>query len=140
MACFLDLVAEGRLDLEPLISAVLPFDDAVGAYERIQRGEQGGVGLLFRYSPNGSAQRRLAIPAPSSRPDRRPVVRLGVIGAGNYATSMLLPHLQDRTDVRLVEVATATGLSAANAQRRFGFERCSTDHRGLLDDERSTRW
>ena len=135
MACFLDLVAEGRLDLEPLVSAVLPFEDAVGAYERILRGEQGGVGLLFRYSPNGSVQRRLAIPAPSSRPDRRPVVRLGVIGAGNYATSMLLPHLQDRTDVRLVEVATATGLSAANAQRRFGFERCSTDHRGLLDDE-----
>ena len=135
MACFLDLVAEGRLNLEPLVSAVLPFEDAVGAYERIQRGEQGGVGLLFRYSTNGSAQRRLAIPAPSSRRARRPVVRLGVIGAGNYATSMLLPHLHDRADVRLVEVATATGLSATNAQHRFGFERCSTDHRGLLADE-----
>ena len=114
---------------------MLPFEDAVGAYERIQRGEQSGVGLLFRYSPNGSARRRPAIPAPTSRPaPARPVVRFGVIGAGNYATSMLLPHLQDRTDVRLVEVATATGLSAANAQRRFGFERCSTDHRGLLAD------
>jgi predicted dehydrogenase/threonine dehydrogenase-like Zn-dependent dehydrogenase len=135
MACFLDLVAEGRLDLEPLVSAVLPFEDAIGAYERIQRGEQGGVGLLFRYSPNGSVQRRLAIPAPSSRPAPRPLVSLAVIGAGNYATSMLLPHLQDRTDVRLVEVATSTGLSAINAQRKFGFERCSTDHRGLLDDE-----
>ena len=135
IACFLDLVAEGRLDLEPLVSAVLPFDDAVGAYERIQRGEQGGVGLLFRYSPNGSLQRRLSTSAPSSRPVPRPVVHLGVIGAGNYATSMLLPHLQNRSDVRLIEVATATGLSATNAQRRFGFERCSTDYRGLLDDE-----
>ena len=135
MACFLDLVAEGRLDLEPLVSAVLPFDDAVGAYERIQRGEQGGVGLLFRYSPNGSLQRRLSTSAPSSRPVPRPVVHLGVIGAGNYATSMLLPHLQNRSDVRLIEVATATGLSATNAQRRFGFERCSTDYRGLLDYE-----
>jgi len=48
---------------------------------------------------------------------------------------MLLPHLQNRSDVRLIEVATATGLSATNAQRRFGFERCSTDYRGLLDDE-----
>ena len=134
MTCFLDLMAQGRLDLEPLVSAVLPFEDAVGAYERIQRGEQSGVGLLFRYSRNGSVQRRPAIPAPTSRPAPRPVVRFGVIGAGNYATSMLLPHLQDRTDVRLVEVATATGLSAANAQRRFGFERCSTDHRGLLAD------
>ena len=139
MACFLDLVAEGRLDLDPLVSAVLPFDDAVGAYERIQKGEQGGVGMLFRYTANGSRQRRLAAagPAarPASRPAARPVVRLGVIGAGNYATSMLLPHLRDRDDVRLVEVATATGLSATNAQRKFGFERCSTDHRGLLADE-----
>jgi predicted dehydrogenase/threonine dehydrogenase-like Zn-dependent dehydrogenase len=135
MACFLDLLAEGRLDLEPLVSAVLPFEDAAGAYERIQRGEQDGVGMLFRYSPNGSAQRRLAPRPPPSRPTPRPLVRLGVIGAGNYASSMLLPHLRDRADVRLVEVATASGLSATNAQRRFGFERCSTDHRGLLADE-----
>ena len=139
MACFLDLVAEGRLALDPLVSAVLPFDDAVGAYERIERGEQGGVGVLFHYPANGSAERRLATAVPAGRPARRPTgrptVRLGVIGAGSYATSMLLPHLRDRDDVRLVEVATATGLSAANAQRKFGFERCSTDHRGLLDDE-----
>ena len=136
MACFLDLVAEGRLDLDPLVSAVLPFDDAVGAYERIQRGEQGGVGMLFRYAANGSPQRRLATAGPpGARQPAQPVVRLGVIGAGNYATSMLLPHLRDRDDVRLVEVATATGLSATNAQRKFGFERCSTDHRGLLADE-----
>ncbi|HEX6785896.1 MAG TPA: Gfo/Idh/MocA family oxidoreductase, partial [Acidimicrobiales bacterium] len=139
MACFLDLVAEGRLDLDPLVSEVLPFGDAVGVYERIQHGEQGGVGTLFRYSTNGAPQRRQAAAKPPDRPARRPiarsVVRLGVIGAGSYATSMLLPHLRDRPDVRLVEVATATGLSAANAQRRFGFERCSTDHRGLLADE-----
>jgi predicted dehydrogenase/threonine dehydrogenase-like Zn-dependent dehydrogenase len=139
MACFLDLVAEGRLDLDPLVSAVLPFDDAAGAYERIQTGEQSGVGMLFRYTANGTPQRRLtgAVPAnrPVRRPIARPVVRLGVIGAGNYATSMLLPHLRDRDDVRLVEVATASGLSATNAQRKFGFERCSTDHRALLADE-----
>ncbi|HTE68366.1 MAG TPA: bi-domain-containing oxidoreductase, partial [Actinomycetes bacterium] len=139
MACFLDLVAGGRLDLDPLISAVLPFDDAVAAYERIQSGEQGGVGMLFRYSSNGPAQQRLTAAPPPTRPARRPaaqpVVRLGVIGAGNYATSMLLPHLRGRADVRLVEVATATGLSATNAQRKFGFERYSTDHRGLLADE-----
>ncbi|HWC44465.1 MAG TPA: bi-domain-containing oxidoreductase [Actinomycetota bacterium] len=139
LACFLDLVAEGRLELDPLVSAVLPFEDAVGTYERIQRGEQDGVGVLFRYPVDGPAQRRLAATPPVVRPTRqptaRPTVRLGVIGAGSYATSMLLPHLRDRDDVRLVEVATATGLSAANAQRKFGFERCSTDHRGLLADE-----
>jgi predicted dehydrogenase len=67
-------------------------------------------------------------PAPSER------VRLGVIGCGNYASTMLLPHLKARPDVELVEVATATSLSAANAQAKFGFRRVSTDFRGLLAD------
>ena len=68
LECFLDLLAAGRLDLEPLISAVLPFDDAVAAYERLKNGEQGGVGLLFHY-PANVAHRRLGTAAgPSAAP------------------------------------------------------------------------
>jgi predicted dehydrogenase/threonine dehydrogenase-like Zn-dependent dehydrogenase len=140
LRCFVDLLAGGRLDMDPLISAVLPFDDAVGAYGRIQNGEQRGVGMLFRYPAEAPLRRRLVSAAPAGAASRpapaaQPLVRLGVIGAGNYATSMLLPHLRGRDDLRLVEVATATGLSAANVQRKFGFERFSTDYRGLLADE-----
>jgi predicted dehydrogenase/threonine dehydrogenase-like Zn-dependent dehydrogenase len=136
LRCFVDLLAGGQIDMDPLVSAVLPFDDAVGAYGRVQNGEQRGVGMLFRYPESAPLRRRLdaAAAAPSSRPEPQPLVRLGVIGAGNYATSMLLPHLRGRDDVRLVEVATATGLSAANVRRKFGFERFSTDYRGLLAD------
>jgi predicted dehydrogenase/threonine dehydrogenase-like Zn-dependent dehydrogenase len=134
---FLDLVADGRLDLDPLITRVVPFDQAVEAYTRMLNGAQAGVGVLFAYRAGAAVQRRPAAPAarPARRPAAQPLVRLGVIGAGNYATGMLLPHLRGRADVRLVEVATSTGLSAANAQRKFGFERCSTDHEGLLADQ-----
>ena len=139
LACFLDLLDGGRVDLGPLVSAVLPFTDAVGAYERILAGEQRGVGILFQYPADAPLVHRLegraALPQPRARVDQapaQPVVRLGVVGAGSYATSMLLPHLRGRDDVRLVEVATATALSAANARRRFGFERVSTDYQGLL--------
>jgi predicted dehydrogenase len=48
---------------------------------------------------------------------------------------MLLPHLSGRDDVQLVEVVTTSPLSAVNAQRRFGFSRCSTDPSAILDDE-----
>ncbi len=142
LQCFLDLVEGGRVDLEPVTSAVLPFDDAVEVYERIRRGEQQGVGILFRYPGAASLQHRLTPAATPTTPHRTSVVRagprirLGVIGAGNYGTAMLLPHLGARADVELVEVATATALSAANAQRKFGFERFSTDYKGLLADER----
>jgi predicted dehydrogenase len=59
-------------------------------------------------------------------------VRLGVIGAGNYVSSMLLPHLTRRDDVALVEVVTNTALSAANAAKKFGFARSATDSAGLM--------
>jgi predicted dehydrogenase len=64
----------------------------------------------------------------------RDVVRIAAIGCGAYAASMLLPHLRGRPDIALVEVVTTTSLSAANARRKFGFTRVSTDPRRVLED------
>jgi predicted dehydrogenase len=61
-------------------------------------------------------------------------VRLAFVGAGNYATSMLLPHLEQRDGVVLSTVVTTTALSAANAQRKFGFARATTDLDAVLGD------
>ena len=47
---------------------------------------------------------------------------------------MLLPHLAKRDDVELAAVATRTSLSAANAQRKFGFMHADGDHAAVLDD------
>ncbi|HZQ27528.1 MAG TPA: bi-domain-containing oxidoreductase [Acidimicrobiales bacterium] len=137
MACFLDLVAEGRIDLAPITSAVVPFDDAVGAYDRLRTGKQRGVGVLFRYDADDRdiAGQRVDVPRAKRPRPAAGVARIGVIGAGNYATSMLLPHLAERSDATLVEVTTATSLSAVNAKRKFGFERAGTDYRGLLADD-----
>jgi predicted dehydrogenase len=62
-------------------------------------------------------------------------VRIGFIGAGNYASSMLLPHLAERDDVELKRVVTTSALSGANARRKFGFAEATTDVDGLLGDD-----
>jgi predicted dehydrogenase len=62
-------------------------------------------------------------------------LRVGFIGAGNYANSMLLPHLATRTDVELAHVATLSSLSAVNAQRKFGFSTIGTDAERVLADD-----
>ena len=61
-------------------------------------------------------------------------LRLAFVGAGNYASSMLLPHLQEREDVALTQVVTTSALSASNAQRKFGFATATTDLDAVLDD------
>jgi predicted dehydrogenase/threonine dehydrogenase-like Zn-dependent dehydrogenase len=140
MACIVDLIASGQLDLDLITSDVIDFEEAAAAYEKINKGELKGLGVLFQYPLRGREVEAAAKapPAPATlHPLKSPPpdqVRLGVIGCGNYATTMLLPHLKARSDVKLVEVATATSLSAANARAKFGFERVSTDYKNILED------
>ena len=61
-------------------------------------------------------------------------MRIGFVGAGNYATSMLLPHLASDGGAHLATVATTRSLSAVNAQRKFGFATMTTDASSVLAD------
>ncbi len=99
------------------------------------------VGVLLSY-PAPAAD----IQAPSTSrvlaADRKPAPRAtsggqvaaGFIGAGNYASSMLLAAPGPPGPVRLAHVATTKSLSAANAQRRFGFATASTRADAVLED------
>ncbi|MFJ1806807.1 MULTISPECIES: bi-domain-containing oxidoreductase [unclassified Streptomyces] len=147
LACFLDLLARGRVDVEPLVSHIADFDDAVETYQRLKDGDLKAVAVLFRYPEQkeeaGEAEApAVAVPAVRhggavSTPARsaKAPVRLAFVGAGNYATSMLLPHLAQRDGVELSTVVTTTALSAANAQRKFGFAEATTDLDAVLGDK-----
>ena len=130
MECILALISEGRLDVSPLITDVFPFESAVSVYERMNRGEGSGLGVLFKYRDEAPLARRTASSVAQGAAAGR--VRLGVIGAGKYAMSVLLPALAVDPNVMLTEVATNSSLSAANAMKKFGFVRSSTDALAML--------
>ncbi|MEU7230460.1 bi-domain-containing oxidoreductase [Streptomyces chrestomyceticus] len=142
LACFLDLAARGRVDVEPLVSHTADFDDAVETYQRLKDGDLKAVAVLFRYPGHAGEAEAPAVAVPAApvrasapaRPGRSPV-RLAFVGAGNYATSMLLPHLAQRDGVALSAVVTTTALSAANAKRKFGFAEATTDLDAVLGDK-----
>ncbi|WP_116103294.1 bi-domain-containing oxidoreductase [Amycolatopsis thermalba] len=138
LECFLDLIARGRVDVEPLVSHVADFATAVETYRRLNEGELKAVAVLFRYPgvDTGVAEPELTARVPASiRTSRRMGrVRTAFIGAGNYASSMLLPHLAEREDVELRRVVTTSSLSGANAKRKFGFAEASTDVDATLAD------
>lgn len=143
LGCFLDLIASGSLDVAPLVSGTRPVADAAEVYEQLRTGSLRGVGFLFEYpqvdAPAAAPAARSAsvkVPSVVRRPDRpaTPTVRVGFIGAGSYASSMLLPHLAKHSGVTLARVATTRSLSAVNAQRTFGFESTTTDADEVLAD------
>jgi predicted dehydrogenase/threonine dehydrogenase-like Zn-dependent dehydrogenase len=143
LACFLDLLADGSVDVSLLISGIHPVAEAADVYRRLGAGSLQGIGFLLSYGdPSDPApltrtihQPQTAAPSASVRRLTSAAVRLGFIGAGNYATSMLLPNLRDSSDVELVSVATTKALSGLNAQRKFGFGTITTSAETVLDDD-----
>jgi predicted dehydrogenase/threonine dehydrogenase-like Zn-dependent dehydrogenase len=144
LGCFLDLLADGSVDVTPLISGVHPVEEAADVYSQLGAGSLQGIGFLLSYRDSSDApplSRTLNPPAPSKTPaatvrrSTSTAVRLGFIGAGNYATSMLLPHLKANSGVELASVATTKSLSGLNAQRKFGFQTMTTVVEAVLDDE-----
>ncbi len=136
LASFLDLVAAGSVDVTTLIDGIHPIEEAEDVYRQLGDGSLKGIGFLLSYSepdPSVPLERTLQAPSAVRPPVRsgqpRPSgnVRLGFIGAGNYATSMLLPHLRSDANVDLVSVATTRALSGVNAQRKFGFGTVTTN-------------
>jgi predicted dehydrogenase/threonine dehydrogenase-like Zn-dependent dehydrogenase len=132
---FLRLVAEGKVTPARLTTHRFTIDDAERAYHVIS-GEAGEPfsGVLLSYPPRAAEAVR-TIPL---RPVRAKggAVGIGVIGAGSFARSVLLPRLARSSEVELVGVATATGMNARTTGDKFKFGYCTTDLRQLLDDDR----
>ncbi|GAB3380946.1 bi-domain-containing oxidoreductase [Amycolatopsis echigonensis] len=141
LECFLDLAARGKLDVTPLISHTADFSAAVETYRALNEGELKAVAVLFRYPDAPPAEDESVVSAVPAAPvvENRPKplrdLRIGFIGAGNYASSMILPHLAGDERVLLTDVVTTSALSGANAKRKFGFTAASTDVDALLEDD-----
>jgi predicted dehydrogenase/threonine dehydrogenase-like Zn-dependent dehydrogenase len=141
LACFLDLLAGDSLDIAPLVSGIHPITDATRVYNQLAEGSLDGFGFLLEYphtaayvaTTEGAGDAAPEQPAWSPR-NTTSAVRVGFVGAGSYASSMLLPHLAKNPAVELVSVATARSLSAVNAQRKFGFADMTTDPATVIDD------
>ena len=138
LACFLDLIAHSDLEVDSLVSGVFPLEQASQVYADLSSGSLSGVGILLEYPrPAGADHPAASRIAPAAKPARAAGsgrLAIGFIGAGNYASSMLLPHLARLGTVQLAHVATTRSLSAVNAQRRFGFTSASTTADAVLED------
>lgn len=134
----LDMLAGRRLQTDLLISHHISFDQATTAYDIISS-RAPSLGIVLQYpEPDAFSQSRLLRrtitrsedPFEGDRSAATPVV--GCIGAGNYATQVLLPAFQ-RARVAFRSVASSTGVSAAHAGSKFGFTEITSDGRSVIE-------
>ena len=128
----LDMMSQGALDIRPLISHRVAFEDAPSAYDALAS-DKGALGLLLTYGQGkGASFERTISLAP------QPLVaagktQIGFIGAGNYASRMLIPAFR-KAGAHLSTIVTNSGTSSVVHGRPAGFAAASTDIRAVLDD------
>ena len=143
-AC-LHLMKTGAIDLAAITTRRVPFAQSLDAYrDLLGEGAAKEVGVVLEYgevrrerdevrtaSEAESAQAHLS-PRTSRLAPRLalPATRLEVIGAGNFARTMLLPHLQGR--IPFGTVVNNTSLSASHVKEKFGFAAAATDAGAVL--------
>ncbi len=137
LEAFVQLLADGKVDVKPLISHHYPIEKAPEAYELITgKRREPFLGVLLTYPQDTQGQPRQRVLIPGAQEPRQPAtgeLALGVLGAGNYATAVFLPIVKKVGGVRQVAVATAAGLSARHAAERFGFSVASSLEAEVLE-------
>jgi predicted dehydrogenase len=138
MQAFLQLLAENRINVKKLITHRFDIHRADKAYELIAgKTGQPFTGVIIQYAVDASACRLIALSATSEAgTPAAGKVTVGMLGAGNFATGVLLPVLKNTANVELVGLATASGASARAAGSRYGFSYCSSDYEEILRDSR----
>jgi len=136
MQAFLELINQGKLAVPALITHRYPFSEAVRVFDKIASGELAkAIGIVFEYpEPEQGAfqtQPRTLSFDGASAPG---AVRLGQIGAGNYAKTMLMPHFPSLAGLSLEAICTARGANCEALAVRHGFRKATTDAAALLAD------
>src|SRR5688572_17596000 len=136
MQAFLDLIPQGKLNIAGLITHRFPFSEAVSVFDKVASGELNhAVGIVFEYpEPEKGAfeiQPRTLI---FGGIQPRGAVRLGQIGAGDYAKSMLMPCFPSLAGLSLEAICTTRDPNAEALAKRYGFGRATTDANELFRD------
>ena len=126
----LDMMATGRLDVQPLITHRFDINEAKEAYKVL--GEENPLGIVLNYpssvneaGADASAGRRVALPGGAVKPVSG-APGISFIGAGNYAGQVLIPAFK-AGGARFDTLVSAGGVTSVHHGKKFGFEAAATD-------------
>ncbi|RUO37300.1 dehydrogenase [Aliidiomarina shirensis] len=126
----LDMMSSGQLDVKPLITHRFEFEDAAGAYDVLSH-DKAALGILLNYSHDVSTRKitKVTLNTNVSCLPSEPIV--GFIGAGNYASRMLIPAFK-KANAQLYSIATSGGVNGVIHGKKAGFKETTTDTNELI--------
>ena len=139
MESFLNLISDRRLDISDLITHRFKFNESEKVYKDIEANKiTNFIGVIFEYEKfekSEALETKVTIKTKKSPRSIDEKVVVGCIGAGNFAKTMLIPHIAKNKNAILKGVATSTGISAKDTAKKFGFEYATSSAKEIFNDE-----
>lgn len=128
----LDMMASGQIDVKPLISHHFNFEESSKAYELLTS-DRSALGILLNYDSEIAVRHKKVVELDSSLTFQpaKPVV--GFVGAGNYASRILIPAFKVG-GAQLHTIATSGGINGVTHGEKTGFAKTTTDTQSLISE------
>lgn len=134
MQAFLQLISDGKLNTCEITTHTFPIQEATRAYDLITgKVNERFLGILLSYPENSLPTKSISLKQVEHIPSEQ--IKIGFVGAGNFAVNNLLPVLK-KLNVALLSVSTSTPVNAKSVAERFGFAEATTNSNAIISDNR----
>jgi predicted dehydrogenase len=128
---FLDLVDEGKITPSEMVTHQYEFELALSAYDLLEgKVKEDYLGILLNYKEGVELKSELV--KISDAAVKSEALNVGLIGAGNFTKSVIIPNLKKAGNSNFVGLCTATGVSAHSTGNKHDFKYITTDYQELL--------
>lgn len=133
-AAFLGLIEDGSINPSILITHEIEFADTMRAYDILEgKIKEPYLGIVLKY-PDTQADRTKTVKLNSSE-NKKGDLNCGLIGAGNFTKSVILPNIKKAGGYNLKGLCTATGVSARTIGEKHGFSIIGTDMSEIIKND-----
>jgi len=125
----LHAISTGSLDVKCLITEEVDLDDYLQIYGDMRK--RGSIASILKYAETADTKRVVAIGGKSFEKGNG---NIGIIGAGNYTSSMVMPCLQ-KAGAKIKYIASAGGLNSKVLAKKARAEFATSDYKEILADK-----
>ncbi len=128
----LDMMASGQINVNPLITHRFKFEDASEAYELLTT-DKSAFGILLQFESEQQSRHAKTVILNSSKSYEPSEPVIGFVGAGNYASRVLIPAFKE-SGAQFHSIATSGGINGVIHGQKVGFSEATTDTMNMLSN------
>ena len=126
----LEALSKGQLNVKPLITERESFQDFSNIYGNL--GKKNSIASILIYSGDNDENTTIEYDFNKKHIPEKPT--LGIIGAGNFTGSMIIPTLK-KLNAQIKTIASARGLSGSILAKKHQINNSTSDYKTILNDD-----